>query len=224
MKKGAFTGAQNTGKIGKFEAAEGGTIFLDEIGELPIDVQVYFLRILEEWNITRLGSNKAIPVDVRVICATNKDLQQELELGRFRRDLFYRINSIEINLPPLRDRKEDIPILAEHFLQGHHENISISPGAMEKLLSYTWPGNIRELKNVMERAIFLCDDEEITENVITLPELRSGIELGKRPQDLTPEYIDKVLSDCNGNISKAARRMQISRVTLYRKIKKYDLN
>jgi transcriptional regulator with PAS, ATPase and Fis domain len=222
--KGAFTGAQRSGKIGKFEAAEGGTIFLDEIGDMPLDVQAYFLRVLEEKSISRLGSNKVMPVDVRVICATNKDLQQELELGRFRRDLFYRINSIEINLPPLRDRKRDIPILAEHFLKEHHEDLTISHGAMEKLSGYTWPGNIRELKNVMERAIFLCDGDEITENAIILPELSSGTESGKRPQDLTPEYIDKILSDCHGNISKAAQRMQISRLTLYRKIKKYNLD
>ena len=222
--KGAFTGAQRTGKIGKFEAAEGGTLFLDEIGDMPAHVQVYFLRILEERSITRLGSNKVIPVDVRVICATNKDLQQELELGNFRRDLFYRINAIEINLPPLRDREEDIPILAEHFLKKHDENLTISHGAIQKLMSYTWPGNIRELKNVMERAIFHCDGDEITENAIILPVLRSGAAARKRVQNLTPEHISKVLSDCHGNVSKAAQRMQISRLTLYRKIKKYNLD
>jgi sigma-54 dependent transcriptional regulator, acetoin dehydrogenase operon transcriptional activator AcoR len=222
--EGAFTGAQRTGKSGKFEAAQGGTIFLDEIGDMPLDVQVYFLRILEERSITRLGSHKVIPVDVRVICATNKDLQQEVELGRFRHDLFYRINSIEIYLPPLRDRQEDILILAEHFLKRHREDLTISPGAREKLLGYSWPGNVRELNNVMERAAFLCDCDEITKADITLSDLRSGTDLGKHLQGLTPEYISKVLNDCHGNISMAAQRMQISRLTLYRKIKKYNLN
>jgi len=228
---GAFTGAQKGGKTGKFEAANGGTLFLDEIGDMPLELQVYLLRVLEEGLITRIGSHKTVPVDVRVICATNKDLQQEMELGRFRRDLYYRINSIEIFLPPLRDRREDIPLLAKHFLQCFNNNCRLSPDAVEKLSEYSWPGNVRELKNIIERAAFLCDGAIITANDLCLPEKKQVIRsYSAKPvsatpvQELCPEIISQVLRECRGNMSLAARRLQISRMTLYRKIKKYGLN
>jgi DNA-binding NtrC family response regulator len=181
---------------------------------------------LEEGLITRIGSHKTVPVDVRVICATNKDLQQEMELGRFRRDLYYRINSIEIFLPPLRDRREDIPLLAKHFLQCFNNNCRLSPDAVEKLSEYSWPGNVRELKNIIERAAFLCDGAIITANDLCLPEKKQVIRsYSAKPvsatpvQELCPEIISQVLRECL-----AARRLQISRMTLYRKIKKYGLN
>lgn len=229
--EGAFTGAQKGGKTGKFEAANGGTLFLDEIGEMPLDSQVYLLRVLEESSITRIGSHENIPIDVRIICATNKDLQLETELGRFRRDLFYRLNAIEICLPSLREKREDIPLLVEYYLQRLNANFSLTPGAMAKLTNYTWPGNVRELRNVIERAALLSEGNMITENDLRLSsrlnvQINSISETASRvaTQSICPDTITKVLKECHGNVSLAARCLNISRMTLYRKMKLYGIN
>lgn len=228
---GAFTGAQKGGKTGKFEAANGGTLFLDEIGDMPLDLQVYLLRVLEEGSITRIGSHENIPLDVRVICATNKNLLHEIELGRFRRDLFYRLNTIEICLPPLRENREDIPLLAAYYLQRFNVNYRLTQGAVDKLTDYSWPGNVRELRNVIERAAFVSDDNIITENDIHLPDkqyirtnFRSKAVSGVTNYNILPDKIIQVLEECRGNASLAARCLNISRTTLYRKMKQYGIN
>lgn len=232
FEEGAFTGAQKGGRKGKFEAADGGSLFLDEIGDMPLEIQVYLLRILEEGLITKIGSNKAIPVDVRVICATNKDLRQEVELGRFREDLYYRINGMEIFLPPLRNRLDDLPLLAEHFLSRFDGKYLLATDAIGKLKEYSWPGNIRELKNVIERAVFLSDGPIISANALCLPEQKRGITSAHSKQmveiatqkELNPEQINQVLQECGGNITLAAQQLQISRMTIYRKMKKFGLS
>ena len=157
--KGAFTGAEKTAK-GKFEFAAGGTIFLDEIGDLPQDAQAKLLRVLQEKQITRVGGNRVIDVDVRIVCATNKDIEAQVEKGKFREDLFYRINVIPLIPPPLRERKEDIVLLAEHFLNRMGRGISLDPAAGRMLTSYDWPGNVRELLNAVERAVILNSREK----------------------------------------------------------------
>ncbi|OPY85415.1 MAG: Acetoin dehydrogenase operon transcriptional activator AcoR [Smithella sp. PtaU1.Bin162] len=224
--EGSFTGAQRGGRIGKFEAANGGTLFLDEIGDMPLEVQAYLLRVLEEDTITRIGSHKTISVNIRVICATHKDLRQEVEEGRFRQDLFYRINGIDIFLPPLKERKEDIALLAEHFLRRHSRQINFTSEALNKLRDYSWPGNIRELRSTIERTILLCEEDTITVNDIQLPEpkkaspgVRSMFIKEKLGKTLTRETIFEKLNECHGNVSLAANCLQISRMTLYRKMK-----
>ena len=156
--KGAFTGA-NISKAGKFEAADTGTVFLDEIGDVPPSIQVKLLRVLQEREFERLGSNKTMHTDVRVVAATNVDLRAALEQGTFREDLYYRLNVVPLNIPPLRERKEDIPYLVEHFAKKF--NGEISEGALERLMSYHWPGNVRELENVVERSILLAQGPRV---------------------------------------------------------------
>ena len=158
--KGAFTGA-TARRPGKFEEADGGTIFLDEIGELPLETQSRLLRVLQERVIERVGGNRPLPVDVRVIAATNRDLEEMVKQGRFRDDLYYRLNVFTITLPPLRLRREDIPLLTEHFLAEHGKSTEVAPAAMTMLTAYHWPGNVRELLNVLERAVLLADDQPI---------------------------------------------------------------
>jgi DNA-binding NtrC family response regulator len=159
--KGAFTGAAAQRK-GKFELANGGTIFLDEIGDMSLNTQAKLLRVLEERKVERLGSSVSIPVDVRVVSASNRDLQQAVNEGKFRADLYYRLRVVQIDLPPLRERREDIPMLATHFLKGYAERYQlkcaeISPEAMKRLIAYDWPGNVRELRNAIERSVVLCE-------------------------------------------------------------------
>jgi transcriptional regulator with PAS, ATPase and Fis domain len=155
--EGAFTGAKKGGNPGKFELADGGTLFLDEIGDMPLEQQVALLRVIQDKSISRIGSNQVIPVDVRIICATNKNLLELMQTGRFRQDLYYRLNVINLRILPLRERKEDIPLLFEHFLQQMNQDCrSIIPNDFtERLLSYDWPGNVRELQNTVERIIHL---------------------------------------------------------------------
>ncbi|KUO75110.1 MAG: hypothetical protein APF81_02600 [Desulfosporosinus sp. BRH_c37] len=231
FEEGAFTGAQKGGRKGKFEAADGGSLFLDEIGDMPLEIQVYLLRILEEGLITRIGSNKTKPVNVRVICATNKDLRQEVEFGRFREDLYYRINGMEIFLPPLRNRLDDLPLLVEHFLARFDSRYNLDTDALAKLMDYSWPGNIRELKNVVERAAFLSDGTIISTQALCLPEQKRVITSTHSKQieiatqkELNPKLINQVLQECGGNITLAAQQLRISRMTIYRKMKKFGLN
>jgi two-component system response regulator AtoC len=227
--KGSFTGAYAQ-KKGKFEFANGGTLFLDEIGEMSANIQVHLLRVLEEKEFTRVGGNEPIKVDVRVISATNKDLRRAIEKQEFREDLYYRLNVVNIELPPLRERKEDIPLLAEHFLhkfaaENRKEVTEFSPEVIESLLAYDWPGNIRELENSIERAIILSRDSSIT--TADLPQenvsLVSSASIGKNLKEVEKTHILNVLRETGENYSEAARILGVSRMTLYNKAKEYGL-
>ncbi len=230
--RGAFTGALRD-KKGLFEEAHTGTIFLDEIGELPIALQVKLLRFLQEGEIKRVGSNHTMLLDVRVIAATNRDLEEMVEQGRFRSDLFYRLNVIRLDLPPLRERPEDIPLLARHFLQKFATRLrrparDFTSAALTRLIRHDWPGNVRELENAIERAVALSLDAEI--DVLELPEALQ--KSASRPASalngrLTLEEIEKrhildTLAYCQGNYDEAARLLAIGRTTLWRKLKKYQ--
>jgi two-component system, NtrC family, response regulator AtoC len=222
--KGAFTGAQQR-RLGRFELAHGGTLFLDEIGELPLDAQVKLLRALQEREVERVGGGKPIAIDVRVIAATHRDLAADVKAGRFRSDLFYRLNVFPITIPPLRDRREDIPELADHALRGH--DASIESDALLYLQSYDWPGNVRELQNVLERAAILAHGKPIT--IAELPELRAAAEpaagesLKQRVEAFERAAIVAALAQANGNQSEAARSLHTSRATLQYKLKLYGL-
>ncbi len=216
-KKGAFTGATND-KDGLFLTANKGSFFLDEIGDAPSSIQMKILRLLEEREIVPLGSTKPIKIDVRLIAATNKDLYEEVKQKRFREDLYYRLNVIPITLPPLRQRKEDIPLLADYFLKSicERENLGekrLMKSTIEVLKNYYWPGNVRELKHTIERAAVLAETYYIKPEHINLPGAR--IEPLKQIED---NEIKKALTECKGNITEAARRLGISRATLYRRI------
>lgn len=227
--KGSFTGAY-TQKKGKFEFADGGTLFLDEIGEMSANIQVHLLRVLEEKEFTRVGGNEPIKVDVRVISATNKDLGKAIERQEFREDLYYRLNVVNIALPPLRERIEDIPLLAEHFLskfasENRKEVGGFSPDAMEFLLDYDWPGNVRELENAVERAVILAEDSLITaadlrQKSMALP---CSTPPGRNLKDIEREHILSILHETGDNYSESARTLGISRMTLYKKVKEYGL-
>lgn len=236
--KGAFTGAY-TKKLGKFEIADNGTIFLDEIGNINFAVQAKLLRVLEDKKVEPLGSNKSKVVNVRIISATNSDLMAEVEKGRFREDLYYRLNVISICLPPLRERKADIPLLAEHFLKefcikNNIEKKILSDSAIELLIQYNWPGNIRELKNVIEEAAVVSNGDTITVeqlNLNTGKELKSktivkNIELDFNTSldDIEKELIKNALIKTKGNQTRAAKLLKISRKMLLTKIKKYKLS
>lgn len=222
---GAFTGAKPGGKIGLLELADKGTLFLDEIGNMPMEMQKKLLRVLQEGTISRIGSTEKIDVDIRVIAATNSDLQQAVEEGQFRKDLFYRLNVFHITVPPLRERKEDIPLLVRHFINKYlpnRRNIWVEEQAMEVLKGYSWPGNIRELNNVIERAIIMCGGSIITVRDLPL-EIQESRNLmydcemeGLTLKDAMKKYLDRVLSENGGNISKAAKILGVSRSTIYR--------
>jgi DNA-binding NtrC family response regulator len=225
--KGAFTGAQ-AARRGLFEEAGGGTLFLDEIGDVGPGLQARLLRALQEGTIRRVGANEAIPVDVRVVAATNKDLEAVVKAGRFREDLFYRLNVVTLRIPPLRERREDIPLLAEHFAakHGRGEAAAISPDARELLQAYDWPGNVRELENVIARALALNPSGVVVP--ADLPErIRGGaaepakglpLPPGFRPSldELSRRYAGLVLAECGGNKTRAAEVLGIDRKTLYR--------
>lgn len=239
---GAFTGASKNGRPGKFELADGGTIFLDEIGEMPLHMQAKLLRAIQENQITRIGGSDIIDVDVRIISATNKDLLKESNEGSFRRDLFYRLNVLNIELPPLRKRKEDIQELVYYFINKIndkiHKNItSISVEALDRLSGYDWPGNIRELENAIERAINVCLTKriEICDLPVYINENRGTLfnyneiikednEYIETIEELEIKAIKKALRLKSGNVTKAAKALNITRNTLYNKTKKYNLN
>jgi len=228
--KGSFTGAYAQ-KKGKFEIANRGTLFLDEIGEMSANIQVHLLRVLEEKEFTRVGGNELIKVDVRVISATNRDVKQAVANGQFREDLYYRLNVVTIELPPLRERKEDIPLLAQHFLKkfalGNQKDITgFSPEATDFFLNYEWPGNVRELENAIERAVILAKNSSI--QVTDLPQenllLARSASPGGRLEEVEKNHIISVLNKTRGNYSQAARLLGISRMTLYNKARAYGLN
>lgn len=233
---GSFTGAEKGGKAGKIEMADGGTIFLDEVGELPLDMQVKLLRVLQENRIYRIGDSRGKQIDVRFIAATNQDLEKLMQENKFRSDLFYRLNVIQLTMPPLRDRKKDIEILAETFLKQfalkYQTSIPELPAeTMEVLRHYHWPGNIREIRNLMERVIILLEGTTLTRQDIlsflpvsfSNPPLTHTESLPLEKENMEKVSIEQALELCNGNKSKAARQLGISRVTLYQKIKKYNL-
>ncbi len=237
--KGAFTGATRD-KPGLFEIASGGTIFLDEVGELPLSVQAKLLRALEQHEIQRIGDVKIKKIDVRVIAATNRDLKTMVKEGKYRKDLFYRLNTIHIHLPPLRERKEDIPVLAEYFVTELNKQIGkdikgIKPEVIERLKEIPWEGNVRELRNVIERAYIMTQTEYITlkdlppeyiEENVSSPVLFLSAQ--EEPQttlaEMEKRYIMKVLQRTSGNRSQAARILGLSRRSLYRKMKKYGIS
>jgi DNA-binding NtrC family response regulator len=234
-RRGAFTGAI-ADHNGVFQTANGGTLFLDEIAEIPVPLQVKFLRVIQEKEFTPLGASRSIKVDVRIIAATNRDLDAEVRKGTFREDLFYRLNVVPIHLPPLRERREDIPLLIEHFIATFSteykvEPKKVRPEALEQLVMYPWPGNIRELQNVIERMFALSRSNEIT--LADLPGPISGFEeqpinfheLVELPtlEDMEKSLITAALRKSHGNKNEAARLLAIDRQRLYRKIDKYGL-
>ena len=228
--KGAFTDARKA-KAGRLEVASGGTLFLDEIGNLSLSMQSKLLTAIEKRRISRLGATKSIPIDVRLICATNADIRQMVEEGTFRQDLLYRINTIEIHIPPLRERGDDIVLLAEHFLQKYahkykKEIQGLSREAKQKLLRYSWPGNVRELQHAIERAVILAqfgwlrpDDFMLTPQ----PEKKSLLDETLNLEELELKAIQRAMKKAVGNVSNAAEMLGITRYTLYRKLQKLGL-
>jgi transcriptional regulator with GAF, ATPase, and Fis domain len=232
--KGAFTGAYRARK-GRFEAARGGDIFLDEIGDLPLTTQVKLLRVLEEKVIVRVGENDPVNVNVRIICATNKDLKQLIEAGLFREDLFYRINVIPISLPPLRDRMEDIPLLAGFFfrrirMKSGKDIQGISNEVMTKLMEYPWPGNVRELKSAFEYAFVSCHEPMIQPHHLPPNIVRQKNNQGNpgsvrnNRDDSKRKQLMDALEKAGGNQSEAARLLGVSRVTVWNQMKKFNIN
>jgi DNA-binding NtrC family response regulator len=227
--KGAFTDAK-TDRVGRFELADAGALFLDEIGTVPLALQSKLLRVLQTGDVERVGSAKARHVDVRVISATNANLRLEVTEGRFREDLLFRLNTIEIQLPPLRDRRDDITPLAMYFLRRHAERYrkplsGFDHGAIQALLAHSWPGNIRELDHAVERAVLLAQGEQVRVGDLGL---RGGSAAAPRLEDLPLEDVEKVLiqkalSRYEGNVSRAAQALGLSRSALYRRIASYGL-
>ena len=240
--KGAFTGAQDT-KIGKFEFANGGTLLLDEICEMSFNTQAKLMRVLQEREIQRIGSNEMIPIDIRVIAATNKDIKQYVEDGKFREDLYFRLNVFPIVLPPLRERCTDIEELCEYFTNKLNSKLSksvesITADALSALEEYSWPGNIREMQNIIERAMIECEGNQIElkhlpqhimlENqnnkfkILQNPD-KTGLSLPEIVEQIETEMIKQALATCQGNLSDTAKKLNIGRSTLYRKIELYDI-
>jgi two-component system response regulator AtoC len=234
--KGAFTGATKS-KHGLFHSANGGTIFLDEIGELPLEMQAKLLRVLQEKEVRPVGSNEKVNVDVRVIAATNRDLEAAYRNGTFRKDLYFRLNVVTVHLPALRDRRSDIPILVHHFLDRYAKgsHVQVTPAAMKSLLQYDWPGNVRELENCIARAITLGDHETI--DVVDLPpairteQTDSGVAPSQDSGSLSTTALAemermtilRVFEQANGDKALAGKMLGISRATLYRKLKRYNI-
>jgi DNA-binding NtrC family response regulator len=240
--RGAFTGATER-KLGKFEAAHKGTLMLDEIGEMAPSIQAKFLRVLEGHPFERVGGSRPVTADVRVIAATNRDLEKDVTEGHFRRDLYFRLHVVEIVVPALRKRREDIPELAEHFLRKFNAETGrklagFTPGAMQKLLNYLWPGNVRELKNVIERAVVLCRAQIIDEDDLLLTKLSTSgdTEPPRDPRESEEEFLPASLADIERryilatlnhtgwNKSRTATILGIERSTLDRKIRRYALD
>ncbi|NMD69863.1 sigma-54-dependent Fis family transcriptional regulator [Bacillus sp. DNRA2] len=231
--KGSFTGALKEGKQGKFEEANGGTLFLDEIGEMPLDLQVHLLRVLQEKEITRVGSSKRIPVNVRIVAATNKNLFELSKNGLFREDLLFRLNVVSVNIPPLRERENDLTLVTEYFLKifsvrYNKEIAELDKEVVDFLSHYHWPGNIRELQNVLEHAVLFCEN-----GVIEMTDLPSYLLEGQKISSNAPELsmldheerkvLVKLLEETSWNLSAVAKRLNIARSTLYRKLRKYQI-
>ncbi len=237
-KKGAFTGADKN-KKGLFQEAHGGTIFLDEIGELPLTLQVKLLRVLQENEVRMIGDSKSTKIDVRVIAATARNLEEDVKKGAFREDLYYRLNVLSIKIPPLRDRAEDIPLLCDHFMERFNRSLnkkitSIAPAAMSRLLEYPWPGNVRELENAIERALVLVEGDvllpEHFPSELGLPSgedssdmLFDSYSLKAAQKQIEKKLITKALQETDGNRTQAARLLEISHPSLLSKIKLYNI-
>jgi transcriptional regulator with PAS, ATPase and Fis domain len=232
FKKGAFTDARED-RAGRFEAANRGTIFLDEIGNLSLSLQSKLLSVLQNRKVVRLGSNREIPIDVRLICATNMPLYQMVNEGKFRQDLLYRINTVEVKVPPLRDRIEDIPLLIEHYLDIYCRKYNtsrkrVSRSTLKRLEKHTWPGNIRELQHAVERAVIMSDSNVLEPTDFFLSQMDEAKESSITPVSMNLEetekmLIRKVIDKHGGNISKAAKELGLTRASLYRRIEKYGL-
>ena len=225
--KGAFTGAQAR-KKGKFEVADGGTVFLDEISDITLRTQTDLLRVLQEKEIVRVGDTSAVKVDFRVIAATNKRLEKLVEQGIFRPDLYYRLNVFNIDLPPLRERREDIPLLAKHFIEKFAASMNrsaprLAPRTLELLLGYHWPGNVRELENAIERALLISREDDLPPEAFPFQVNPARPVYGQRLEDIERVHIEKVLAETNWNLSRTARLLDIDRTTLYNKIRRYGL-
>jgi transcriptional regulator with PAS, ATPase and Fis domain len=228
--KGAYTGADRS-RIGRFEAASGGSIFLDEIGDIPLSTQVKLLRVLEEKEIERVGDHTPIQVDVRIITATNKNIDDLIAQGRFREDLYFRVNVFPLTIPPLKDRPEDIPIIIQHFLEQHNlksakKITGLSPQAVARLSAYAWPGNVRELRNAIEYALVLCPGREIDSR--HLPQKIAAEAICPPPFASSPDQerddLIRVLREADGNQSAAARMLGVSRVTVWKRMKKHRID
>ena len=227
--KGAFTDAR-TDRIGRFELANNGTLFLDEIANVPIRQQAKLLRVLETGELERVGSSQTRRVDVRVLSATNAQLHEEAVAGNFREDLLFRLNTVEIHLPPLRDRREDIPLLAMHFLNRNRSRYrkqvtGFSPAALQQMIQYPWPGNVRELEHTVERAVLLCRGDEIEPSNLAITSTRAAAQSFENMSidEVEALLVRKMLRRCDGNISQAAEALGLSRAALYRRIEKYGL-
>jgi len=229
---GAFTGAKKEGKSGLFEMAHTGTLFLDEVAELPLSLQVKILRAIQDKVITRLGSTKSVSINVRIIAATNRNLTKMLKEGDFREDLYYRLMVVPVNVPPLRDRKEDIPLLVRHFLNEFNLHFcykkTISPEVLDKLVDYSWPGNVRELRNVIERMIVMSQGDEVT--LADLPGFinikqrlyRSGARLKDAVIETETHLLSETYKNC-GSWQETAKILGVDRATIFRKATKYNL-
>lgn len=225
---GAFTGAKRA-KKGRLEMAQGGSLFLDEVGEIPLKMQIDLLRVLENKTFHRVGGTEEIPVDFRLICATHRDLAKEIERGAFRQDFYYRLNVIELEIPPLRARLDDIPALAQHFLERIRREtnkpvVGIQPQAIKALQSYPWPGNVRELENAVERAVVLARGHYLSKDDFAFLFRGTPEDLPQSLKDNEKQHIERILNLYGWNISKAAAALEISRVTLHSKIKHYNLS
>jgi PAS domain S-box-containing protein len=233
---GAFTGAKKGGRKGKFELADKGTIFLDEIGDMPLHMQSKLLRVLQEQEIERIGGNKSIKVDVRIIAATHQNLRKMVDEGKFREDLFYRLNVININIPPLRERKDDILHFAKAFLNNlnkkYKKEVELSNEAIECLMSHRWPGNIRELKNIIEGAFAISDNNiidlsHLPSNIVTNSKISRSISGNKKFNELMADYEKQIILDClrqnNNNCNRTAEELGIHRSTLYKKLDKLNI-
>jgi DNA-binding NtrC family response regulator len=229
--KGAFTDAKDN-RAGRFEIASGGTLFLDEIGNLPLPLQAKLLTILENRTVTRLGSNKPLDIDVRLICATNIPIHERVAQNHFRQDLLYRINTVEIHMPSLRERPEDTPLLVDHFLKiyckKYHKSLKrVNAAAMKKLEKYHWPGNVRELQHALERAVIMSDSKVLqpTDFFLLARETKEDALFfdNYNLEEIERLVIGKAISKHKGNISHAARELGLSRTALYRRLEKYGL-
>jgi DNA-binding NtrC family response regulator len=230
--RGAFTDAR-TDRVGRFELADGGTLFLDEIANVPLNLQAKLLRVLETGEFERVGSSKTCKVNVRVLSATNADLKQDVAAGRFRQDLMFRLNTVEIHLPPLRDRREDIEALADHFLRLHSDRyrrgrMDFTLQALEALRAYAWPGNVRELDHVIERAVLMSSSNTVTAMDLALQTTPSA-QFSARMEEMSLEdaerlLIKKALARFEGNANRAAEALGLSRSALYRRLQKYGLS
>ncbi|HEX3449000.1 MAG TPA: sigma-54 dependent transcriptional regulator, partial [Isosphaeraceae bacterium] len=237
--KGAFTGADRD-RVGRFQYANGGTLFLDEIGDMPISIQVKLLRVLESGEIVRVGTNEPVKVNVRLISATNRELAEAINDGKFRQDLYHRLKVVSVKLPPLRERREDIPLLIEHFLKeftaSHGKTITaVTPAVRKAIMAYSWPGNVRELRNTIESMVVLDSDgqldlDDMTEDLQAFTSSAkadgtSGVDslVGQSLEEIEKHYILETLKRCNGNREEAARQLGIGERTLYRKLKEYNL-